>query len=373
MFVSAWSNGATQVVYRDDAGVETTRSGGSRSWRNCNPGNISKGSFADSCGAIGGDARFAIFPDEQIGLAAIETLFRSRSYASLSLRDAIYRYAPSDDGNDSPAYVAVVAKAVGVDPSTPVRILDDGQLADLAAAIQRHEGWRPGTLGPAHAAHSPAASAGGPIAPPHGPNPAAMVDGPVAPPRAPSPDVALVPRLIEIASDPERCQEIRASAFQAMARIYGKPTSHNACACTLSMFLRAAGIAVDVEYGAGNLARILERQRQWTRVRVGQQQPGDVGVTQDRISPAGADHIYLVVRRIDGDRMLIADNQQRMAPHPRSASGQTPTEYFLRASGGTATLGAPAAPPAASVDDVALEDEDTNSLSVAYDVGGAPL
>jgi len=66
-------------------------------------------------------------------------------------------------------------------------------------------------------------------------------------------------------------------------------------------------------------------------------------VTFDNSPPDGADHIYLVVKRVDDDEMVIADNQDSV-PHRRFASGKgkTPTDYFLRAPG--VILPAPAVP-----------------------------
>jgi hypothetical protein len=46
----------------------------------------------------------------------------------------------------------------------------------------------------------------------------------------------------------------------------------------------------------------------------------------------GFDHIYLVLKKLNDDEMVIADNQSTQ-PHFRFASGQgkTPTKFFLRA------------------------------------------
>jgi hypothetical protein len=336
MFVSAQSKSKTVMSYRDENGVETTRSGGTRSWRNFNPGNISKGSFADSCGAIGADSRFAAFPDETTGLAAIVSLFKAKSYRDLTLRKAIYRYAPPSDNNDSEAYVDAVSRTLGVSAETIVHDLDQLALDRLAQAIKKHEGWKPGV----EATGGPVAAAG---------------------------DAAIIQKLVQIGSDKESCDEIRAKAFKAMAQIYGKPTARNACACTLSMFLKAAGIQMEIIFGAGKLARFLEKNRLWERVKIGQQRPGDVGVTLDETSPFGADHIFLVVERIDDDKMLIADNQSAHSPHERYASGKggkTPVDYFLRASG-------------ASDDEwnveIVEEDQDTNNLIARYNPDGSPI
>jgi hypothetical protein len=98
-------------------------------------------------------------------------------------------------------------------------------------------------------------------------------------------------------------------------------------------FLDAAGIDVPMERGAGALGKYLEKTRGWTRVKVRGQKPGDVAVCFDKTKPPGADHIYLVVKCIDNDEMLIADNQTKYCPRTRYASGhgQTAVEYFLRA------------------------------------------
>ena len=117
--ISAWPQAPLMVVCKDSAGQEWVRKGGSRSWRNCNPGNISKGSFADTCGAIGGDTRFAIFPDETTGSNAIVSLLKSAAYRNLSIQQAIFQYAPPNE-NNSTAYVEAIVAAVGVQPSTVV-------------------------------------------------------------------------------------------------------------------------------------------------------------------------------------------------------------------------------------------------------------
>jgi hypothetical protein len=122
------------------------------------------------------------------------------------------------------------------------------------------------------------------------------------------------------------------ASAQKRAKKAWPPFPHNGCAANLSALLQIAGAKVPMTLGAGKLAHILRDQRGWQKVAVGQQQPGDVGVTYDENSIPGADHIYLVIGRIDKDEMIIADNQATV-PHHRFASGKgkTATEYFLRA------------------------------------------
>jgi hypothetical protein len=151
-----------------------------------------------------------------------------------------------------------------------------------------------------------------------------------APIIAPLPDAVHVPELIRRASSAD---DLKAARIEAKAALPGYPT--NGCAAHLSALLRDSGIDVDMTFGAGALAQRLA-QRGWRQIAVGRQVPGDVGVTFDNDpTPAGADHIYLVVRTIDADKMEVADNQRTQdALHTRYASGhgKTPTDYFLRAS-----------------------------------------
>lgn len=142
-FVFARSTMPRTVSYIDDAGREEIREGGSRSWRNCNPGNIRKGDFSISCGAIGDDGSFAIFPDEDTGSQAIVSLLKSKSYIELSLRDAVFRYAPPSE-NDSTAYLNALSKGTGIAPDTTLRALSAQDFRKVAAFIKKIEGWKPG-------------------------------------------------------------------------------------------------------------------------------------------------------------------------------------------------------------------------------------
>lgn len=118
--------------------------GGSRSWRNHNPGNIEYGNFTKDHGAIGGDPRFAIFPDTPTGTTALHDLLKSRKYQQLTIAAAIALYAPVNE-NPTAAYQSYVQEHVGVDADTPMSSLTPKQIASVALAIQHFEGWKPGT------------------------------------------------------------------------------------------------------------------------------------------------------------------------------------------------------------------------------------
>jgi hypothetical protein len=144
-----------------------------------------------------------------------------------------------------------------------------------------------------------------------------------------------IAKLIGVGGSPKDLAAAQGIAKKALADA-GLPPK-NACAATLSAMLQLSGIDVPMTLGAGKLAHILGgriNSRHWDHLPVGDQQAGDVGVCFDNGGVAGADHIYLVVQRLDEDEMLIADNQKAVA-HQRFASGhgKTPTEYFLRAPG----------------------------------------
>ena len=173
-------------------------------------------------------------------------------------------------------------------------------------AIKKHEGWTEGETVEAGIAPSP---------PPGGLDPR-------------------VQKLIEIGTNTKRCEELRYEGRKAMVEIYGKITAKNACAATLTIFMREAGFPFSkTEFGAGNLARYIEKTLKWRRINVGQQEPGDVGVCRDDDpTPPGSDHVFFVTKRVDDDEMMIVNNQESFAPHARFASGfggKTPVEYFL--------------------------------------------
>jgi hypothetical protein len=153
--------------------------------------------------------------------------------------------------------------------------------------------------------------------------------------RAAEMDKDHIDKLIELGSSAVSIQKILDLAAREMKKAGYGYTLHNACAATLSTFLNQAGIDVPMTLGAGKLANRLgggESSRHWKRIQIGEQRAGDVGVAFDKTPPAGADHVYLVVERVDSDKMTIADNQAPK-PHTRYASGRgkTATEYFLRA------------------------------------------
>lgn len=135
------------LIVKDGSGQQVRREGGTRAWRNNNPGNIEYGEFARRQGAVGSDGRFAVFPSYAVGRnAKREMLFgRDSKYIDLTISRAIARYAP-DFENNTFDYTKKVADAVGVPVGTKLRELNRQQRQAFIEAIQREEGYREGEV-----------------------------------------------------------------------------------------------------------------------------------------------------------------------------------------------------------------------------------
>jgi hypothetical protein len=228
-------------------------------------------------------------------------------------------------------------------PSTPypqARFLGDTSIHDMEAYYTGFFKQHP----PSYADAAPAAVAVAPLqpapAPPVGVAPAvvaglaplvanfaAAAGGP-----APKPDGQSLPTLIKIASDPAQLVGAQHIAAKRLLDFDGEVFPSDGCAITLSVLLQEAGIPVANTYPALAMGNVL-KGRGWQVVPIGSQQAGDVGSTCGPTPHHGYDHIYLVLRLVNSDEMVVADNQAE-APHFRWASGKggkTPTTFFLRA------------------------------------------
>lgn len=83
-----------------------------RNQRNNNPGNLEYNHFTISQGAMGSDGRFAIFASPEDGFNALRNLLLSPSYESLTIEQAIRRFAPSNE-NDTELYIKQVCEWTG--------------------------------------------------------------------------------------------------------------------------------------------------------------------------------------------------------------------------------------------------------------------
>lgn len=138
--------------------------------------------------------------------------------------------------------------------------------------------------------------------------------------------------LLKLAGDASTLQTAEHAAAAKLLHMDGEHYPSDGCAITQSCLLQAAGIEIPDTYLAIAFGEMLEK-RGWARIPVGEQQAGDIGSTCKAKPDHGNDHVYLVLRPINADEMVVADNQAHV-PHMRYASGKggkTPTTHFLRA------------------------------------------
>lgn len=133
------------VVYTAADGRRIRRTGGTRAWRNLNPGNIRYSEFSRNAGAIGQAGGFAVFPDEETGTRAISSLLRGKSYNNLTIARAITRYAPPSENNTA-AYHRRIQQITGLNINRRISDLSDGELSHVVDAIRAIEGWEAGRI-----------------------------------------------------------------------------------------------------------------------------------------------------------------------------------------------------------------------------------
>ena len=140
----ASSTDSSAVIYTATEGVRVIRKGGTRTWRNNNPGNLRYTAFSRSHGAIGTAGGFAVFATAKAGELAISALLQGPTYSPLSIASAVARYAPPNE-NDTKNYEHLIAKLTGLDVTRKILDLDANELARVVAAIQTIEGFKVGT------------------------------------------------------------------------------------------------------------------------------------------------------------------------------------------------------------------------------------
>lgn len=138
-YISAFPGIGTTRMYVGSDGNIYEFSGGTRAWRNNNPGNLEDGKFARNNGAIGTDGRFAIFPDIATGFNAMANLLSTNAYQKLTIQGAINRYAPSNENNVE-NYLKSIEKQTCFSRSTLMNQLSKSNLLQLARAMAKHEG-----------------------------------------------------------------------------------------------------------------------------------------------------------------------------------------------------------------------------------------
>ena len=152
----------------------TGKTGGSRSWRNNNPGNMVPNALARQFGSTSSDGTYAIFPTEEDGIKAHKALLvsgttgkgpynnpgdygKGKPYRDKTLDQAVTTWAPNYDTktptkilNDTNAYIKFMHKETGIS-SNDTRTMGQfspEEIDRIQKAQQKHEGWIIGTMGP---------------------------------------------------------------------------------------------------------------------------------------------------------------------------------------------------------------------------------
>lgn len=134
--------------------VDTSASAGSvimqalsspvRGIRNNNPGNLEKGPAWVGLSPEQADSRFAQFTEMRYGIRAMTVLMRNfqkpppKWYGLKSIRQIITRWAPAIE-NNTPGYIASVAKSLGVGPDDTIDTNDPAVAAAMVRAIANVE------------------------------------------------------------------------------------------------------------------------------------------------------------------------------------------------------------------------------------------
>lgn len=133
------------VIYVATDNTQYKHVGGTRAWRNNNPGNIRMSEFSRRAGAIGEAGGFAVFPDEQTGARAVKQLLTGNSYKNLTIANAVSRYAPPSE-NNTVAYQRSIERLTGLSVNRRISELNDAELDKVVNAIRQIEGWKPGQI-----------------------------------------------------------------------------------------------------------------------------------------------------------------------------------------------------------------------------------
>ena len=129
--------------------------GGSISWRNNNPGNVTYGEIAKRYGAIGytidkDKNKQSVFPTMAQGeTARRDLLFNPRyKYHDKSIRWTVEKYAPRAGGGNPDAYAAAITKALGLPETTILSSLTRAQQDTMLEAMKKMEYFREGAVIP---------------------------------------------------------------------------------------------------------------------------------------------------------------------------------------------------------------------------------
>ncbi|MBE9571484.1 MAG: hypothetical protein IMF11_12715 [Proteobacteria bacterium] len=138
------TTGKRYVVYDNEVRV-----GGTRPWRNNNPGGLTKHPKFKN-GSIGDDGKFWIYPNPKTGMQALREEFQEY-LKKMTIRSAITAHAPPNE-NPTEEYIKHVVEHINrkktksdvegdVKDTTPIKNLKSPQMEALLEGITIEEGW----------------------------------------------------------------------------------------------------------------------------------------------------------------------------------------------------------------------------------------
>ena len=145
-FVKAVAGPRNSVVYTDEEGNQFKASGGARSLRNNNPGNLVTGEISKRNGQIGTAGGFAVFPDYETGHKALIDSLKNM-HGDKDLKQMIRVYAPSFE-NDTEGYLKHLRKVTGVKGDKKIKNFTPEEFEKLIDAVEKMEGIKKPTLTP---------------------------------------------------------------------------------------------------------------------------------------------------------------------------------------------------------------------------------
>jgi len=143
-YIKAESGSKNTVIYTDNEKNQFEYRGGSRTWRNNNPGNLVSATVSKRNGEIGKAGGFAVFPDYDSGHAALIDLLKN-VFSELSLKRLISKYAPKHE-NDTKQYLKLIRIKTGVKSDKKIKDFTSSEFEKLWKAIEQMEGWKIGRI-----------------------------------------------------------------------------------------------------------------------------------------------------------------------------------------------------------------------------------
>lgn len=138
-YIKADPGPGRSVIYTDIDGKQWKFEGGSRPWRNQNPGDLVIGIVSKRNGAIGKAGGFAVFPNYEMGHQALLDSLKNM-HGDKDIPALMHVYAPPTE-NDTKRYVAFIRKKTGINDNKKIEDFSPVEFEKLWQTIEKMEGW----------------------------------------------------------------------------------------------------------------------------------------------------------------------------------------------------------------------------------------